>query len=358
MKKNLLLNVAALTSASMMITACDKSGGSFSLMSDAATYKQEAVYVPKKIDVLWVVDNSGSMATSQANLANNFNSFIQRFQAHNYDFNMAVITTDGWKKEFDATSVRAQIRSGALMSDGSTTDSGVLVMNNNTPNLSSVFATNIKQGILGNGDERALDSLKQSLLDPFNVALNFRRPEAFLAVIMVGDEEDGSWSGSSAAESITPRPALRSVQSFVDFLDNYTGGTTNGRNYSVSTISVPDAACRTQLSTDGFNRTLGVRFGQLSAATGGVTGSLCSNFGTTLDLISDTIVQLSSAFKLNREPIPETIVVTVDGVVVAQGASNGWTYDAANIQIIFHGSAVPGANAIVNIAFDPKSIKL
>lgn len=356
MKKNLMLNVAALTSASLMMSACDKSGSSFSLMADSASYKQEAVYIPKKIDVLWVIDNSGSMRTSQANLASNFQSFIQRFQTHNYDFNMAVVTTDGWKKEFYPSAVTQQIRKGALIDDSPVTysDSGVYVMNNNTANLSSVFSVNIQQGIYGDGDERAFDSMKQSLLDSFNTGLNFRRPEAFLAVIMVGDEEDGSWNGTGMGSAGN----LRSVQSYVDFLDGFTGGTANGRNYSVSTISVPDSACAASLNTDGFSRTVGARFKELSNLTGGIAGSLCSNFGTTLNLISDTIVQLSSAFKLNREPIPETIRVYVDGALVPNSNTNGWTYDAANIQIIFHGSAVPSANSNVNIAFDPKTIKL
>lgn len=359
MKKNLLFNVAALTSASLMMTACDKSGSSFSLMADSASYKQEAVYIPKKIDVLWVIDNSGSMATSQNNLASNFQSFIQRFQAHNYDFNMAVVTTDGWRKEFNSGSVLSRIRKGALVDKAGggveTTDSGVYVMNNNTANLANIFAINIKQGTYGDGDERALDSMKQSLLDSFNVGLNFRREEAFLAVILVGDEEDGSWASESPAGSGSTK---RTVQSFVDFLDGYTGGTANGRNYSVSSISVPDQACANSLNTDGFSRTIGNRFKEISTLTGGVVGSLCSNFGTTLDLISDTIVQLSSAFKLNREPIPETIRVTIDGVVIPNNSTNGWTYDAATLTITFHGSAVPVANSVVNIGFDPKTIKL
>ncbi|MNL37316.1 hypothetical protein D3C87_1594580 [compost metagenome] len=186
--------------------------------------------------------------------------------------------------------------------------------------------------------------------------MNFRRPDAFLAVIIVSDEEDFSHSTSSMIEEYS-NPNLRSVQSYVDFLDGFTGGTAQGRNYSVSTISVVDEACNTQLNTDGFNRKVATRLHQLSALTGGVKGSLCSNFGSTLTLISDTIIQLSSSFKLSREPIPESIVVKVNGLVVLPDVTNGWTYDASTLTITFHGSAVPPANASVHIAFDPKTIK-
>lgn len=46
------------------------------------------------VDILWVVDNSGSMADEQASLATNFNSFIDRFLDQNINFKMGIITTD------------------------------------------------------------------------------------------------------------------------------------------------------------------------------------------------------------------------------------------------------------------------
>jgi hypothetical protein len=333
-------------SAISMLAGCGKSGGTYSTLADSDSYKQEATYVPKKIDILWVIDNSGSMATSQTNLASNFQSFIARFNQYNYDFHMAVGTTDAWEKKFNSSSVKAKIRDGV-----DSTHSGVFVMDKNTPNLNNVFVTNIKQGINGNGDERAFDSFVQILQDPFNTS--FRRPDAFLAIIIVSDEEDFSQSVNTFSESYTNNKLLP-VQNYIDYLDTYTGGTASGRNYSVSNISVQDAACKTQLRTDKMP----VRYHELATKTGGVNGSLCSDFGNTLQIISDTIIQLSSSFKLTREPIPETIVVTVDGANIAQDVTNGWTYDATTLTITFHGSAVPGANSNVKISFDPKSLSI
>ncbi|UYL09220.1 hypothetical protein B9G69_001345 [Bdellovibrio sp. SKB1291214] len=335
-------------SAISMLAGCGKSGGTYSILADSDSYKQEAVYVPKKIDILWVIDNSGSMKTSQDNLAANFQSFIARFNQNNSDFHMAVGTTDAWEKQFNSSSEKARLRDGTG-AVGSSTRSGVYVMDKNTPNLSQVFVTNVKQGINGNGDERAFESIKQILQDPFNAG--FRRPDATLAIIIVSDEEDFSQSVSTFSESYTNNK-LYPVQNYIDFLDTYTGGTANGRNYSVSNIAIQDTACRDQLKTDKFP----TRYHDITNKTGGINGSLCSNFGATLELISDSIIQLSSSFKLSREPVPESIVVTVDGVTVAQDATNGWTYDAATLTITFHGSSVPNANSNVKINFDPKSI--
>lgn len=57
------------------------------------TYQQVSV---RKVDILWVVDNSGSMGPKQARLAANFNGFIQQLVNANppIDFHIAVTTTD------------------------------------------------------------------------------------------------------------------------------------------------------------------------------------------------------------------------------------------------------------------------
>lgn len=358
MRKNIARKAITIASVVTVLAGCNKSTDSFSLLQDSADFKQQAVFIPKKIDVLWVIDNSGSMKTSQDNLASNFQSFIGRFNQKNYDFHMAVAVTDGWEKAFNSSSLKSRIKDGAVLQKTPTlieTHSGVFVMDKNTPSIGTVFETNIKQGTLGNGDERALESFKQTLLDPWNV--DFRRSDAFLAVIIVSDEEDFSSSSSTFNESYT-NPKLYTVQSYVDFLNSYTNATVNGKNYSVSVINVPDEACKTQLSTDGFARKISTRLPELADLTQGVKGSLCSNFGDTLDVISDNIIQLSSVFKLNQEPQVDTIKVVVDGATVPNEATNGWTYNATDLTITFHGSSVPGANSNIQIDYYPKSIKL
>lgn len=350
--KNLPLAITIVTAL-----GCSKGNLSFSTLATTADFRQEAVYVPKKIDILWVIDNSGSMATSQANLINNFQSFIGRFTQFNYDFHMAVATTDAWEKQFIVTSQKAKLRDGAVLVSGQpSTHSGFLVMDKNTPNLSTVFETNIRQGTLGNGDERAFESIYQTLNnETFNTSTGFRRSDAFLAVIIVSDEDDFSNSTVGLIENYSDS-RLYPISKYTDFLDAYTGGLTAGRNYSVNSISVVDESCKATLNNGA--QKVSNRYQQISDLTGGVKGSLCSNFGETLQLISDTIIQLSSSFKLNREPIPETLIVMIDNQVVANDATNGWTYDSVNLVITFHGSAIPQANSSVSINFDPKTIKL
>lgn len=336
------------STAAIAITGCNKASSSYSLLNDSSQQRQQAVLIPKKIDILWVIDNSGSMESSQTALVENFQSFISRFQNYNYDFRMAVTATDAWRKQFNSSSEHARIRDGA-----GSTHSGVFVMDRDTPNLANVFSINIRQGLAGTGDERAFESFKQTLLEPWNV--DFRRPEAFLAIIIVSDEEDFSHSGAAMNESYS-NPNLYSVESYRDFLDTFTEINTYGKNYSVSSIYIPDQACLDDLAINA--QKISTRLPALADLTGGVKASLCENFGESLELISDSIIQLSSVFKLDREPLEETISVVVDGTVVERDPHNGWTYNPAELTITFHGTAVPGADADIRINFHPKTIKL
>ena len=59
------------------------------------SYEQQIVQQgPGKVDVLWVVDSSGSMSEEQAYLGDNFNAFITEIAALGIDFQTAVTSTD------------------------------------------------------------------------------------------------------------------------------------------------------------------------------------------------------------------------------------------------------------------------
>ena len=47
-----------------------------------------------KVDILWVVDDSGSMRDEQEDLARNFDVFIKDFLEQKIDFQMGITTTD------------------------------------------------------------------------------------------------------------------------------------------------------------------------------------------------------------------------------------------------------------------------
>lgn len=365
--KSLKASLTILTAASLF-AGCGKSADSFSLLSDGSTFKQNATFSPRKVDVLWVIDNSGSMASSQAKLASNFASFINNFKTTDSDFHMAVTTTDAYLSPYSKRNSSgvttfpytnfSKIRDG--VTDGVlNAHSGVFVMNKTTPNLTNVFTTNITQGTKGSGDERALQSMEYTLRDPWNSA--FRRPGAYLAIILVSDEDDYSHNDLASIEDTYYNTAdytdvnLFSPQYYVDYLTNFTSVGGTGKNFSISAIDIFEQSCLDQIGGNG--QRLNRRYTEIVNATGGQEISLCSDFSQSLTVLSQSILDLSSSFSLNRIPIESTIAVSVNGATVVPGALNGWTYDAGSNSVIFHGNAIPAAGAAVVINFDPSGVK-
>ena len=54
----------------------------------------QAAEQTKKLDIVWIIDDSGSMADEQSALGTNFSAFIDDFILKNIDFKMAITTTD------------------------------------------------------------------------------------------------------------------------------------------------------------------------------------------------------------------------------------------------------------------------
>jgi hypothetical protein len=81
--------------------------------------------------------------------------------------------------------------------------------------------------------------------------------------------------------------------------------------------------------------------------------------------LGDLLQNLFNAFPLQSVPKEETILVFVDGAQVSESAdvtvdnygitrySDGWTYEPNENSIVFHGAAVPGFDAEVQVYYEP-----
>ncbi|MBC7419658.1 MAG: hypothetical protein H7328_02925 [Bdellovibrio sp.] len=344
-----LLTAICFTSLTMMV-GCDKGGSTFSILSDSSQFQQASTFVPRKLDVLLVVDNSGSMSSSQSSLATNFPAFISYFKNKGYDFRIAVTTSDAYYGDQFVNQPcslcninQTKFRSG--------TSPAIYVLDNNTPNLNSAFASNVQVGTTGSGDERLFSSMKAALGSSLNTG--FHRSDAYLSVILISDEEDFSHDDINLNESYT-QPTLHSVASYKSFLETFTGARAV-TDFSVSTIAVLDATCRASLGT---NQKIGLRYMELADLTGGSKNSICAPFTTVLNNISATITaQTKAKFFLNRKPVVSSIRVIIDGVLIPQSATDGWFYDSVSNSITINGGTYqPQAGASITINFDPESL--
>lgn len=348
-----LAALTGLLSMALMTSACGNKAASFSLLADENNFQQNSSSTNGKIDVLWVIDNSGSMKTSQEAVAQNFARFIEKFNQKGFDYRMAVTTSDAYMDLFGAPATQSRFRDGT----DQTGHTGVFVIDPNTPNLEQVFLKNIIQGINGSGDERAFQSMRQTLNNPMNAG--FPRPDAFLSVIIISDEDDFSHDGAESRAGSYSYSGMHTVDSYISYLDGVTNATpeTRSRAYNVNSIAILDDQCKTILERNNAGLKIGRRYIELSDKTSGIKGSLCSDFGTTLSDISNRIIELTTQFYLNREPNPDTIVVTVDGQSAPRDPVNGFVYHPDTNSITFHGAWVPGPGASIGVKFDPVSLK-
>ena len=343
------------------------SSPTYSILPASNSFQQSSSSVTNKLDILWVVDNSSSMSPLQTNLTTNFNSFISNFASKGYDFKMAVTTTDAYLADPNLYNYSPSDSSLAQFKDGTdaTSHDGIFVITPITPNLNNVFVNNATQGQNGSGDERAFASLKTAMGSSLNSG--FLRSNSFFAVIIISDEDDfsseqrlqGSWqyptnSSNYVADHSYSYSGLDTVGSYESYLDSLTATTGALRRYNVSAITVLDNTCLSSHVSSSPSSIIGQRYIQIANDTNGVLGSVCdTSFSTSLNAIQSKIAELSTAFHLTRAPNVSSIVVEVNGAVVSQGATNGWTYDTPSNSIIFHGTAIPQQNATINVNFDP-----
>jgi hypothetical protein len=182
-------------------------------------YKDIPVTVNRNIDILFVIDDSGSMADKQSNLANNFPSFINvlnTIEGGLPDIHLGVTSSDMGTKGLDGAPgpgvgtvgqggcantgddgkllTQGASVTGVFVSDIKQTDNTRL--KNYTGTLESVFSTMARVGATGCGFEQHLHAMQRSLQ---NTQANpgFLRPDAFLAVIFIADEDDCSLQNPS-----------------------------------------------------------------------------------------------------------------------------------------------------------------
>lgn len=324
--KNLVIILAGL----MMMACAQSEEASFSLGSTEEKLSQsfEIITESQKVDVLWVIDNSGSMKSSQEALAANFESFSSKFIDKDYDFQMAITTTDAYK-DSSFGGADSQFVGG--------------IMDKDTPNFVEKFTENVQVGTGGNTDERGQESVETALENRLNSGL--LREGAKLAIVFLSDEDDTSKEDN---------------EYYYEYLKDKTNSTDDALNFSVSTISITDEACRQKLGSSV--RKVGKRYNDLAAVTNGTVTSLCDDFSDSLSQISDkitkSVITKISNIKLNKTPIRETLKVFVNDSEMPESVdgSEGWIYNSEKNEITFTEGSVPEADAQFRVSYTPNGL--
>jgi len=254
-------------------------------------------------DILFVIDNSGSMGSNQTNFKNNFDSFIAVFSSAGVDYQIGFITTD------DESLVN-----------------GAIVTSSSSDPITEVNDIVDSIGTSGSAYERGLQYSYLATQPGADAGIGsaFLRADAKLVVIYVSDEPDFSSAYVSTTEVSNHLMSLKSspgqVVAHAVAGDYPSGCTTNG----------------------------GAQFGDgyydVVNDLGGTFMSICaSDFGAQMDTLARESMALMS-FNLSGNPIEETIEVLVDGAL-----SGDWTYDSSSNSIMF--TVAPEDGDLIDVSY-------
>lgn len=314
-----------------------------------------------KVDILWVVDSSGSMAEEQSYLGANFSSFISQLTQTSTDFQIGVTSTDvcdsGSPSMFPSNLRYCPTVDGSAATrlKGSLVGSaGARVLTRDTPNLASRFVSNARVGITGSSYEHGLTAMKMAI-EKSVAGQNdgLVRSDAFLAVIVVSDEEDDG-IGLGQTDLYTNRNfvnlGLTSYRYTSDDMVRDTLAVKGAGRFSVSTITgTRNANGSMCTSAHSQPKEEGSQYISAANKTGGIIQSICdSNWSSSLASIGQDIAAQSSQIVLSQHPFPDTIKVQVDG-----HPTLGWSYNGGNNAVKFNSGSVPAAGSIIQIQYFP-----
>lgn len=248
-----------------------------------------------KVDILFVVDNSASMAEEQAKLSTKLTSFIRSLAR--IDWQIGITTTDISTGPYGLRGSLAPLKG----------TNNARFITKSTPNYEQVFANNVVRDELINcneptipcpsADERPLEALSLAIGKRATDNAGFFRTDADFVTVVLSDEDEAS-NGSGA---ISPSTVVSNFKAAF--------GKKSMTGFGII-VKPGDSACYAlQTQTGGTYGSVAAAFANL---TGGVTGSICDeDYGPTLAGIGTRVRELVSSINLRKMPRPDTIQLKI-----------------------------------------------
>ena len=152
----------------------------------------------QRVDLLFVVDNSGSMADNQLELIQSFPGFIDGIQGELGekvdDYHVGVVTTDAYKHNEPGCTALGDLvtQTGGADSSGKPcgpyADGGRHMSHND--DLAATFACAARVGTEGDGVEKHIDGIRGALSPANGCNEGFIREDALLVLVIISDEDD------------------------------------------------------------------------------------------------------------------------------------------------------------------------
>ncbi len=315
----------------------------------------------QEVDILFIIDDSGSMSEEQTRLADSFNDFIAQANVWKNDFHLGAISVN-------------VVDEGVVgrLNRGVTTITPRFM----TPTSGGSFAKMVDYSSGGgnssnqeSGLEAAQNALSAPLSSDTGLACStdvdctgnpnicpaggtcgygciegtcggfnskFLRDNAQLEMVVLSDEEDQSSGG---------------LPLYIDFMKNIKGWYNVDMMHFNAIVGMSGGSAGSCTASDGGTADGGYRYVQAATETHGLTGSVCDmSFAPTMDKIGDVTFHPKSQFFLSRLADPATVAVQVN----SKACAAGWRYDAPSNSIIFDltGVCMPGPGDTIQVDYE------
>ncbi len=256
-------------------------------------------------DIIFAVDKSGSMEEDLSLVIDNFGVFVTAMASMEADFHVAVTQADD-----------GCINGSHVWIDDSFTASEAESTVETMMNMSGAYASNT---------ERAFMLLAACLAETGTGGCNegLIRDDASLHLVCVSDEPEQSVNDWAYYQAL--------FQSYKEHPGDVVVHGVGGDNPS---------GCDSNSAYTGV--------WEATVATGGLFLSICAkDWASHLVALAEASTAGVKSYYLGVEPVPDTIVVVIDGLTSTQG----WSYEERTNAIVFDSGHVPQAGAIIEVEY-------
>jgi hypothetical protein len=319
------------------------------------------------VDVLWVVDDSGSMEEEQQALADNFPLFFSETSINSVDYHIAVTTTlyseDVCVPDFSNPTAGCDVEPDAKAGWYTACPGNDRFLTAESSGQEEQFSCNVNVADTSrvhpartqSGTEAGLAAAKMFLSPPNSTdsAINggFLRDDAKLYVIIVSVEED-----------LSEGP----TELYVDFFQNLKGFQ-NRSLVSVSAIAggLPNG-CETAVAGERYADVV-------DGLDNGLFHDICvGDWGNQLESLAFDSFGLRSQFVLTPGADPTQLSVCVSNEdlnlnagasctpvpLQPEGASTGYFYEASSNSIVFNAGSVPARGQYIKVEYEAQCLPL
>ena len=341
-------------------------GSGLATLSDSGTVECDPFILSRNpvADIIWVVDESGSMSDNLQDIVNNANDFFSRAVKSGLDFRMGVT---GVADPNDFNPFQPKVIVGKMcgklmpapmfdMGDPGGPDR-FLSANEQKIFKSCVANPPYREGSSEYGLAHAYEGVTRHL--PRKAGDNTKiRPNASLAIIIATDEapkelKGGKYKGQGPSYKANGCSLTATSQAEVNkylgpWFTRFGGKDPKWGSPARAMVHLIGGLCGSSGGSSSCSAEVGHGYLELVKATGGIAADICQkNLGTTLQIIIDAITGAASPAVLQYVPISASLAVALDNKQLKRSRASGFDYVGFSNSLVFVGVKIPKGSKVV-----------